>query len=105
MKLEDYILDFENLSQEKVTKRFNSFEEAFELFCELYETGYGSIDIQDNLIAIHTGGWSENEQLISILKQTSFWVKFHKITTTGGHYYFDKDLWNTKLKHWKIKAE
>ena len=104
-KLEDYILDFKNDS-EKVTKaKFGRDEEAFEVFCEEYNTHYGDVEIDDNLITIHTGGWSDNEYLISVLKETSFWWKNHCIISPGGHYYIDTDRMNSNKKHFKVVKE
>lgn len=66
-------------------------EESFELFKSLYDVHYGSIDEEGNLISIHTGGWSENEFLISQFKHTAWWVFYIRIEATGGHYYFCTD--------------
>ena len=75
-------------------------DEAFLLFKSLYDTNYGTIDENENLIAIHTGGWSENEELIEEFKHTGWWFLNHKITANGGHYYFNTD--RDKDKEWKI---
>lgn len=85
------------------SKAFDFIDEAFELFKELYDTFYGDINEDDNLISIHTGGWSENEVLIEEFKQTLWWFKYHKITKRGGHYYFDTDF--DAEKKWKIIIE
>ena len=77
-------------------------DEAFLLFKEMYNTDYGSIHEDENLISIHTGGWSDNEELIYDFKQTGWWFKYHRITATGGHYYFDTDF--DVDKEWKIIA-
>lgn len=79
---------------------FKLANEAFELFKTLYNTHYGEIEEVDNLIAIHTGGWSENEELIREFKETGWWIRFHKITTAGGHYYFDTDFYSEKK--WEV---
>lgn len=75
-------------------------DEAFLLFKSLYDTNYGTIDENDNLIAIHTGGWSDNEELIHEFKETGWWFKNHKITAKGGHYYFNTDYYADK--EWAI---
>ena len=75
---------------------FELSDESFSLFKELYNTFYGSIDEEDNLISIHTGGWSENEELIEEFQKTFWWFRFHKITATGGHYYFNTDFHGKK---------
>lgn len=77
-------------------------DEAFLLFKELYDTHYGSINEDENLISIHTGGWSENEALIYEFEQTGWWFKYHKITAKGGHYFFNTDIHADK--DWKIEA-
>lgn len=77
-------------------------DEAFELFKSMYNDHYGSIYEDDNLISIHTGGWSDNEILIEELKKTAWWFVNHKITQSGGHYYFDTDF--RSHKKWKVKS-
>ena len=67
-------------------------DEAFLLFKSIYNTEYGDIVEYNNLIAIHTGGWSDNEELIREFSETAWWFKNHKITAKGGHYYFDTDF-------------
>lgn len=81
-------------------KSFELADEAFELFKELYDTHYGSIIEDDNLIEIHTGGWSENEDLISEFKETSWWFLYKDIEAVGGHYYFNTNKFNGK--EWRI---
>jgi hypothetical protein len=83
-------------------KAFELAGEAFLLFKSLYNTHYGSITEDDNLISVHTGGWSDNEQLISEFKETAWWFNYHEITTRGGHYYFNTDFYADK--DWKIMA-
>lgn len=77
-----------------------NIESSFELFKSLYDEHYGSIEINDNLISIHTGGWSENEYLIGEFMETLWWKKYHKITAVGGHYFFNTDFCSEK--EWKI---
>ena len=72
-------------------KAFENLGEAFQLFKSLFDTHYGSIKESGNLISVHTGGWSDNEELISEFKDTVWWFKYHKITANGGHYYFNTD--------------
>lgn len=74
--------------------------ESFELFKSLFDNNYGLIEEDDNLISIHTGGWSDNEDLINEFKETIWWRSNHKITEKGGHYFFDTDT--HKDKKWKI---
>lgn len=81
----------------------NLADESFELFKSLFDTSYGTIKEDDNLISIHTGGWSENEAIISEFMKTYWWFKNHKITAKGGHYYFNTDIHANK--EWIIKIE
>ena len=77
-------------------------EETFDLNSKSFTiVYYGSINEDENLISIHTGGWSENEYLISEFKETGWWFQNHKITAKGGHYYFDTDF--QADKKWEIK--
>ena len=78
----------------------NTTEESFELFKSLYDKNYGTINQDGNLIDIHTGGWSDNEELIYDFKKTWWWNNNHKITINGGHYYFNTDFYSDK--DWKI---
>lgn len=78
-------------------------DESFLLFKELFDTTYGSIVEDGNLISIHTGGWSDNEELIHEFMDTMWWHKYHKITAVGGHYYFNTDL--SADKKWVIIAQ
>ena len=71
---------------------FDLAGEAFSLFKELFNDNYGSIREHENLISIHSGGWSDNESLIMDFKETGWWVKNYKISRVGGHYYFDTDI-------------
>ena len=81
----------------------NLADESFLLFKQLYDTHYGSINEDENLISVHTGGWSENEALIYEFMQTAWWFKYHEITAKGGHYFFNTDIHGNK--DWEIKAQ
>lgn len=54
-----------------------------------YDTHYGSIDFDEDGMWIHTGGWSENEEIISKIKSSVFWMRHWSLTKRGGHYFFD----------------
>jgi len=41
-------------------------------------------------LELHTGGWSGNEEIISYLQKTIFWMLYWDSTHRGGHYYFKK---------------
>ena len=38
---------------------------------------------------LHTIGWSGNEEIISALKGTMFWILYWRRSDCGGHYYFN----------------
>lgn len=89
-----YCIDFFSKDSEEVRKDKISFaldkkDEAFELFKQMYHMDYGSINIDDNLVSIHSGGWSDNEYLISVFNKTEWWRQNFILRVTGGHYYFD----------------
>ena len=93
-RFEKYLL-YEKENGKVIEVNPNTFKlanEAFLLFKSLFDANYGTINEDENLISIHTGGWSENEELIEEFSQTGWWFKYHKITKIGGHYYFDTDF-------------
>ena len=101
-----YCIDFFSKESEeerkiKIDFALNKKNEAFSLFQSMYNQNYGSINIDENLVSIHTGGWSENEYLISIFKKTEWWRQNFRMQITGGHYYFDTDRING-MKEWDI---
>lgn len=99
--LKDYVIDW-NASKETTVELFENYMDAFYAFEAEYNNHYGSVKINDNLIEIHTGGWSENESLVNDLKSTAFWKRVHKIVADGGHYYLDLDRYDKDKKHYKI---
>ena len=101
-----YCIDFFSKESEeerkiKIDFAFSKKDEAFAIFQSMYHDDYGSVNIDENLVSIHTGGWSENEYLISIFKKTEWWRQNFRIQITGGHYYFDTDRING-IKEWDI---
>lgn len=98
--LDKYIVDLTN-PNDLIDEKFELIDESFEVFKSLYNTNYGSINEDGNLIDIHTGGWSENEELISQLKRTPWWMKHFVMYREGGHYYFEKKK-HTGNENWEI---
>lgn len=47
-------------------------------------------------LELHTGGYSDNEQLINELQNTDFWRLYWVKTERGGHYYFKIDTRKVK---------
>lgn len=93
-----------NTSVEEVLKLLN---ESFELFKSKFNNHYGSIVEEDNLITISSGGWSDNEELISQFKSTFWWLSYFRVHATGGHYFFDtnRDFIKNTKKWTVIKTE
>lgn len=75
-------------------------EESFELFKNYFNEGYGSIDIDENLIQISSGGWSDNQYLISCFEKTLWWQSNFFAKIAGGHYFFNTD--RHAEKEWDI---
>lgn len=99
IKYEKYIYKCSKLNN--INKySINLIEESFELFKSLYNHHYGSIEEDDNLVSIHSGGWSDNEELINQFSKTWWWQSYLRITTVGGHYYFNTNV--HEEKEWKI---
>jgi len=40
------------------------------------------------ILDLHTGGWSGNEEIISVLRETFFWCLYWQSSRRGGHYTF-----------------
>ncbi|MFQ5453887.1 MAG: hypothetical protein ACE5D6_06840 [Candidatus Zixiibacteriota bacterium] len=74
-------------------------DEGFKLFGKLF---VGEIIINDNLVSVHSYGWHDDEVLIKKFKKTVWWLKNHRISESGGHYYFDTDY--DAKKKWKVSC-
>jgi hypothetical protein len=40
-------------------------------------------------LELHTSGWSGNEEIVSVLQESMFWLMCWYKTERGGHYYFE----------------
>jgi hypothetical protein len=41
-------------------------------------------------LEIHTGGWSEHEEVIgNLMENNTFWPIYWQMSKRGGHYYFE----------------
>jgi len=54
---------------------------------------------------LHTGGWSGNEDIISELRKTMFWIFFWQRTERGGHYFFDYRAVGSYVVVWSKKVD
>jgi hypothetical protein len=50
-----------------------------------------AIVYEDGLLEIHTYGWSGNEDIIEVLKETDLWLINFRAEQAIGHYYFKMD--------------
>lgn len=63
-------------------------EKLIELLQELWH--FSDYLIRDGAeLELHTGGWSGNEDVISALQPSLFWMLFWRKSERGGHYYFE----------------
>lgn len=60
-----------------------------------------AIVYEDGLLEIHTLGWSGNEEVIRVLKNTMLWAFKFQASQTGGHYYFRID--KNSEKNWSVE--
>lgn len=67
-----------------------------------FNRNIGDVKIERNLIRISTGGWSDNEELMSTFKKSVFHALYFSAQMTGGHYYYDLDRNNKNASHWTI---
>ena len=42
---------------------------------------------------LHTGGWSGNEEIMQVLRESIFWMLYWRIWKRGGHFYFSNSDW------------
>ncbi len=60
-----------------------------ELLRDIWWNSDWGIVQKGNELQLHTGGWSENEDIMNILKYSLFWALSWEKTERGGHYYFN----------------
>jgi len=65
-----------------------------EFLCDIWHQDFGSMKLHKEkdeqgyqTLEIHTGGWSENEEILMFLEQTMFWGMFWYKSERGGHYW------------------
>ena len=88
----------ESLDELKKVLSGNEFAKSTEAFYAALEENYYAdcygltkVDVRGELMnvwAYHTGGWSGNEDIIRILKQSWIWGIYLERYDSGGHYYF-----------------
>ena len=71
------------------------FEVPAEMLLEAFEDeGYGSGIFYKNekgfnVLELHTGGWSNCEEMIREIENSFWWHCYWKQSTRGGHYIFE----------------
>lgn len=63
-------------------------EKLVELLREIWWMPDWGVQIKGKYLWLHTAGWSENEEIISILTQSMFWTMHWYLSKRGGHYCF-----------------
>jgi len=81
----------------EIIKNFDMVKEKVmpfvEFIMDIWDSHYGKIKLHEKdedgyrTLEIHTGGWSENEEIIMFLEQTMFWGMFWWKSERGGHYW------------------
>ncbi len=75
---------------EKLNK--SNIYECINIIIKHWNTDYGTFNIQEEsesiTLELTTGGWSENEEIISELSETMFWSFWWEESKRGGYYKF-----------------
>ena len=50
---------------------------------------YIRFDINEGILSVSTGGFSDHERIIEALEKTKFWTAYWLSSKRGGHYEFD----------------
>lgn len=70
----------------------NDFHKGVEIIEKHWNKQYGNIQMQEKnskcVLELITGGWSENENLINLLRNTGFWILWWQESRRGGYYKF-----------------
>ena len=85
-----------------------TIDDYITLIQETWNTQYGKVVYDNGVLELHTGGWSENEEIISSLMMNKlFWLKYFSTEVRGGHYWFlIKDIFRSpKIKWDKCKLK
>ena len=75
-------------------KKSDDWEEGLKIIKESWNTHYGIFQYEDHIsyetIELKTGGWSENEEIINKLLDTTFWMLYWQKSERGGKYTFKR---------------
>ena len=56
----------------------------------LKDTGYGVGSLVDDVLTLHSCGWSDAEEIIEGAMLSTWWQAWWYSSTVGGHYVFKK---------------
>jgi hypothetical protein len=69
------------------------FEDMADLIESTWDMGYGSMERKEGWFSLATGGWSENEYIISEMMSNRFWwMNYWRVSKRGGYYEFAKEI-------------
>lgn len=86
------VINEDGSSELKFGKYFGDMKQTMNLLSFIKELWWYpdmGIDYKKGKLELHTLGWSGNESIINVLKNSSLWLIYWRKTHTGGHYYFD----------------
>ncbi len=84
-----------------------NIEKYVELIKECWDNQYGSAKYNNGVLELHTGGWSENEEILSAIQMNkNFWWKYWTVVTRGGHYWFViRDTLRSPIIKWEKETK
>ena len=92
--LRNWALIWRQLDEPKVGRYFSTEEDLYHLVDYLKVLWWmpeDGVELKDGLLELHTFGWSGNEDIVAILKDTNLWLTKFQCKSAGGHYYFKID--------------
>jgi hypothetical protein len=78
------------------------YDELIEYLRNIWVYEDDAIGYEDGLLDLHTYGWSGNEDIVGVLKDTDLWTIKFRCEQTGGHYYFQIEEF-TKGYDWRVE--
>ena len=79
------------LNNKDIEKAINAFYDALKENFYTDACGLAKVEVRGEIIDVweyHALGWSGNEDIIQVLKQSFLWGMFLERYDSGGHYYF-----------------
>lgn len=82
-------------------------DDLVQLILDLWDNDYGSATYENGILELHTGGWSENEEVYSAIRQNFMFMSgYWTLELHGGHYWFViKDKFRTPNITWEKMQE